>query len=172
MINARAESLATKPAYRKAFTARRCLIPADGFYEWKPVEEPSGASVTARAKTRKQPMFIHARDGEPLAFAGLWEAWRDPEAADNDPHAWLRTCVIITTQANELLRPIHDRMPVIVPEDDWAAWLGDAKDPAAPQRLLVPAPDALLDVYPVSTLVNHAANNGPELVTPASPTAG
>jgi putative SOS response-associated peptidase YedK len=161
LINARAETLTEKPAYRRAFSRRRCILPADGFYEWKPLPKQGSA------KSRKQPMFIHRRDGEPLAFAGLWEAWRDP--ADRDS-PWIVSCVIVTTRANELLAPIHDRMPVVLDEGDWSDWL----DPGSHDldhlaAMLVPAPSDWFEVFPVSTLVNKADHNGPELVVPVEP---
>ena len=148
-INARAESIVDKPAYRTAFERRRCLIPADGFYEWQP----------RPGQKRKQPMFVHRRDGEPMAFAGLWEVWRERE--DDD---WLRTCAIVTTDANELLAPIHDRMPVILPESAWDTWLDPETDEQTLRGLLIPAPDDVVVAYPVSTLVNKADHDGPELV--------
>jgi len=154
LINARAESLAAKPAYRTAFAKRRCLIPADGFYEWQ----------ARPGQKRKQPMFVHRRDGEPMAFAGLWEAWRDPEQGEDAD--WLRTCAIVTTTANDLLAPIHDRMPVILPESAWDTWLDPDPDSRALQSLLVPAPAELVVAYPVSPLVNSAKHDGPELVQP------
>ena len=157
-INARAESVADKPAYRTAFARRRCLIPADGFYEWR--KQPG--------KTRKQPMFVHLRSGEPMAFAGLWEIWKDPKAEGED-EGWLRSCAIVTTDANDLLEPIHDRMPVILPESAWDTWLAPDVDPDVLRGLLVPAPDDLVAVYPVSPLVNSADNDGPELVQPIEP---
>jgi putative SOS response-associated peptidase YedK len=154
-INARAESVATKPAYRRAFERRRCLIPADGFYEWQ----------RTQGKRRKQPMFIRARDGDPLALAGLWEVWREHE--DDD---WLRSCTIITTDANALLAPIHDRMPVILPESVWGRWLDpENHDRDALARLLVPAPDDTLELWAVSERVNSPENNGPELLQPMEP---
>jgi putative SOS response-associated peptidase YedK len=154
LINARAESLATKPAYRKAFERRRCLVPADGFYEWQKL---------AGGK-RKQPYYIHGRDGEPLAFAGLWEVWHDP---NDDDAPRIRTFVIVTTDANATLRPLHDRMPAILPESAWDTWLDrDNHDTVALQRFLVPAPDDALVAYPVSTLVNRPQNNGAELIAP------
>ena len=170
MINARAETVASKPAYRRAFANKRCLIPADGFYEWRaqPGSGEGGASATARPK--KQPYFIHRKDGEPLAFAGLWETWKVPEdrpesekdVAGDD--GWLRSCVIVTTTANDLMAPIHNRMPVILPESTWEQWLDpDEHDVDALAKLLVPAPSELLEVYAVSTAVNNARNNGPEL---------
>lgn len=163
MINARAETLAEKPAYRRAFAKKRCLVPADGFYEWKPVVSPEG-------KTRKQPYFIHRRDGEAMAFAGLWEVWKLPEDADpalGGPDGWLRSCAIVTTTPNHLLAPIHDRMPAILPESAWERWLDpDEHDVDALTRLLVPPADDLLEAYPVSTRVGNARNNGADLVRP------
>jgi len=157
LINARADTVATKPAYRRAFQRRRCIIPADGFYEWRAIP----------GRRQKQPYFITRRDREPLAFAGLWEFWRDPATPDGPG---LRSCVIVTTDANEALAPIHDRMPVVLPEVAWAAWLDPANhDAEALEGLLVPAPAGELEWYPVSTLVNRPANNGPELVEPAPP---
>lgn len=172
MINARAESLADKPAYERAFRWHRCLVPAEGFYEWQ------------RRGSRKQPMFIHRRDGEPMAFAGLWAAWRDrgeggfadprrtAGACDGDNQMrcdsdgeWLRSCAIVTTNANEALAPLHDRMPVVLEESDWDRWLDPASgDVDALANLLRPASDDLLVAYPVGTGVNSADNDGPELV--------
>jgi putative SOS response-associated peptidase YedK len=150
MINARAESLANKPAYQRAFQKHRCLVPADGFYEWQ------------RRGGRKQPMFIHRRDGEPMAFAGLWAAWRDASEPDGE---WLRSCAIVTTNANDALAPLHDRMPVVLEEHDWDRWLDPTVDDVdALGRLLVPAGNDLLDTYPVGTAVNSADNDGPVLV--------
>ena len=143
-INARAATVATKPAFRRAFERRRCIVPADGFYEWQAVG----------GTKRKQPWFIHRRDGEPLAFAGLWERRGD-----------LRTFAIITTEPNGVLAPIHDRMPVVLPEHVWDRWLDpDFRDTSALQSLLVPLPDEELEAWPVSTLVNAPANNSPDLV--------
>ena len=165
MINARAETVATKPAYRRAFAKKRCLIPADGFYEWK-----AGTASEGGKKPRKQPYFIHRRDGEPLAFAGLWEVWKVPEDRPESEQdvggddGWLRSCVIVTTSANELMAPIHNRMPVILPESAWEQWLDpEEHDVEALAKLLVPADSALLEAYPVSTEVNNARNNGPQL---------
>jgi putative SOS response-associated peptidase YedK len=150
MINARAESLADKPAYQRAFQKHRCLVPADGFYEWQP-----------RGR-RKQPMFIHRRDGEPMAFAGLSAAWRDANDPDGE---WLRTCAIVTTNANGTLAPLHNRMPVVLEARDWQRWLDPAvEDDDALGSMLVPAADDLLVAYPVGTAVNSADNDGPELV--------
>jgi putative SOS response-associated peptidase YedK len=152
MINARAESLADKPAYERAFRRHRCLVPAEGFYEWQ------------RRGSRKQPMFIHRRDGEPMAFAGLWAAWRDPQG-DDPGGGWLRSCAIVTTNANDTVAPLHDRMPVVLEERDWDRWLDpDAADVDGLTRLLRPADDELLFAYAVGTAVNSADNDGPELV--------
>ena len=152
MINARAESLADKPAYERAVRRHRCLVPAEGFYEWQ------------RRGSRKQPMFIHRRDGEPMAFAGMWAAWRDPNEPDGDA-AWVRSCTIVTTNANETVAPLHDRMPVVLEERDWDRWLDpDSGDVDALAHLLQPAADDLLVAYPVGTAVNSADNDGPELV--------
>jgi putative SOS response-associated peptidase YedK len=153
MINARAETLATRNAYKRALTRRRCIIPADAFYEWQ-VQEVDG-------KKRKAPYVIRHRDSSPLAFAGLWEVWHD---AEDQP---LRTCVIITTDANKLLLPIHDRMPVILPPNVWDQWLDpENEDVERLQKLLVPAPAREFEVQEISTRVNNVRNEGPELVEP------
>jgi putative SOS response-associated peptidase YedK len=152
LINARSEGLAEKPAYRRAFERRRCLVPADGFYEWK-----------ARPVTKqKQPYFIARVDREPMAFAGLYEVWRDR----SDPDAqWVRSATIVTTTANEKLTPIHERMPVVLAEAAWNEWLDpDNRDTTNLARLLVPAPSEEFLCYPVSTLVNKPENQGPELL--------
>jgi putative SOS response-associated peptidase YedK len=157
LINARSESLATKPAYRRAFERRRCLVPADGFYEWRALPGPG-------KRKQKQPYFIARSDREPMAFAGLYEVWRDR----SDPDApWIRSCVIVTTEANEKLAPIHDRMPVVLPETAWGEWLDpDNHDTTLLTRLFVPAPSDEFLCYPVSTLVNKPDNQGPELIDP------
>jgi putative SOS response-associated peptidase YedK len=150
LINARAETIATKPAYQESFRRRRCIVPADGFYEWQ------------AAPGRKQPMFVHARDGEPLAFAGLWDSWRDPAAPDGER---MVTNVVVTTEANHTMRAVHDRMPVILPASLWDAWLApEEADPAELEAFLVPAPDDLLELRPVGPKVGDVRNNGPELV--------
>jgi putative SOS response-associated peptidase YedK len=157
LINARAESLAEKSAFKTAFRKRRCIIPADGFYEWERVA----------GMKQKQPMFIHRRDGEPIAFAGLWEVWKDRGEPDAP---WLLSCAIVTTRANATLAPIHDRMPVILTEDSWDRWLDvRINEHAAIDPLLDPAPDELIEMWPVSTMVNRADNNGPELVDRVEP---
>ncbi|HEY5170934.1 MAG TPA: SOS response-associated peptidase [Acidimicrobiia bacterium] len=155
MINARAERLSKSNAYKRPFERRRCIVAADGFYEWQVVE----------GKKQKQPWFIRRRDGEPLAFAGLWEIWHDHSLGDDAPR--IRTCTIITTEPNDLMRPIHDRMPVILPESVWDTWLdADNHDVQSLGQLLVPAPSEELEGWPITTLVNKPANNGPELLEP------
>ena len=151
MINARAETVATRNAFRPAFEARRCLVPADGFYEWKAVP----------GRPKKQPMFIHRRDGHLMAFAGLWERWRD--RTHPDAH-WLHSCTVITTTANEVMAPIHDRMPVILDPSSWTAWLGDDAEVDELLALLVPAAHDVLDLHPVSADVGNVKNNDPHLV--------
>ena len=147
MINARAETVAEKPAFRNAFRRRRCLVLADGFYEWQ---------RSGRAKT---PMRVVMRSGEPFAFAGLWETWKDP-AGNVIP-----SCTIITTTPNELLEPIHNRMPVILTRDAEDLWLDpNVDDPAALSSVLTPYPADAMDFYAVSPLVNSVANEGPELI--------
>lgn len=157
MINARAETVASKPAYKRAFAKRRCIVPADGFFEWQAVP----------ARKQKQPWFIFGHDRRPLAFAGLWEAWREQD----DPDApWVVSFVIVTTDANDRLAPIHDRMPVILPESQWDAWLDpENHDVESLASLLVPAPDDALDLYEVSTAVNRPQRHGVELVEPLDP---
>ena len=156
MINARAERLSTSNAFKRAFERRRCLVPADGFYEWQVVE----------GRKQKQPWFVRGRDGEPLAFAGLWEIWHDRALGDDAPR--IRSCTIITTEPNELMREIHDRMPAILPEPVWETWLdADNHDVQALGQLLVPLPSRELERWPITTLVNKPANNGPELLEPA-----
>ncbi len=156
MINARAETLAEKNAYKSSYKKRRCIIPADGFYEWQKLDD------TKRPK--KQPMFMRSGDGSPLAFAGLWSVWRGPDK-DQEP---LRSVTIITTTPNDTMAAIHDRMPVILGRDDWSTWLDrDNDDLDMLGRLLGPAPDDLLTTTPVSTQVNNVRNNGPELIEEA-----
>jgi putative SOS response-associated peptidase YedK len=168
MINARAEGLAESGAFKRSFAKKRCLIPADGFYEWKVV----GPASTPKGRPRKQPVFVHRRDGEPMAFAGLWSVWKVPDDVEVDAasEGWLRTCAIVTGEPNALLAPVHDRMPVMLPESAWATWLDPAnEDVGSLARLLVPAPDDELELWPVSAAVNSADNTGPELVKPVEP---
>ena len=157
MINARAETVATSNAFKHALKKKRCIIPVDGFYEWK----------ATPGEKRKQPYFIHRLDGEPLAFAGLWETWR---GADRQAEQTLYSSTIITTSANETMQPIHDRMPVILPASKWDEWLDPKNDDIASlQGLLIPAPAHLLTMHPVSTDVNKVSNKGPHLIDPTAP---
>lgn len=149
LINARAETVAEKPTFRKAFRQRRCLILADGFYEWQKVGDT------------KRPMRIALRTGEPFAFAGLWSAGTDTEGND------VLTCAITTTAANDLLRPIHHRMPVILPEELEDAWLDTALDDVvALTQFLKPFPDDAMEAFEVSRLVNSASNDVPQVTAP------
>lgn len=154
MINARMETLAQKPAFRRAFAARRCLLPADGYFEWYPTGQtgPRGNPV-------KQPFFIRPRDSSVMAMAGLYELWKDPDSG-----VWRWTCTVITTDAEDSVGQIHDRMPLMVDRSRWDAWL----DPAAPGStdLLTPAAPGRLEAYPVSTLVSNVRNNGQDLIRP------
>ncbi|MCB0994123.1 MAG: SOS response-associated peptidase [Acidimicrobiales bacterium] len=176
MINARAETVATKNAFRKLIVSKRCIIPADGFYEWRVLapeselgEAERKAEGTKRRGTKapKQPVFIHRVDGEPLAFAGLWDRWVDAEGHE------LRSCTIITTAANPVIEPIHDRMPVVLPPDSWSTWLDpDVRDLDVVTGLLVAAPEELLVWHPVSTEVNSVRNKGPQLIEAVAGAAG
>ena len=167
MINARMETVAEKPAFRRAFERRRAILPADGYYEWYEPEGDSPLGRTKAGKPRKQPFFIRPRDGSMLAMAGLYELWRDPTKADDDPARWLWTCTVITTDAEDDLGRIHDRMPLMLTPDKYDAWLDpDNKDRDTLLGLLQPAAPGLLEAYPVSTLVSRVDNNGPELVEP------
>lgn len=149
MINARAETVVSKPSFRSAFRRRRCLIPADGFYEW---QKPSGGT-----KGRKQPYYIRMIGGGAFALAGLWEHW---ECADGSS---IDSCTIITTQPNELVKHMHDRMPVILHRADHALWLDpEVSEPARIEPLLVPYSADLMEAIKVSTLVNSASNDVPE----------
>jgi putative SOS response-associated peptidase YedK len=151
MINARAETAAQKPAFRTALRRRRCLVVADGFYEWQ------------KAGPRKQPYFVRLRDDRPFGFAGLWESWEGPD------HAAIESCTILTTEANELVRPIHDRMPVIVAPADYERWLDPGVQGAEAVRpLLRPYPSEAMTAYPVGPRVNSPAHDDPECVEPAA----
>ena len=161
LINARVESVHEKPAFRRAFAARRCLLPADGYYEWY-----------GEVRGRKQPFFIRPRDGGVLAIAGLYEIWRDPAVADDDdPGAFVWSSTVLTTTAEDSLGRIHDRMPLTVDRDHWERWLdpGAGEDPGDLRALLVPAVPGRLEAYPVAPLVNDVRANGPELVRPLAP---
>jgi putative SOS response-associated peptidase YedK len=167
LINARMETVAEKPAFRKAFERRRALLPADGYYEWYEPHDASALGRTSAGRPRKQPFFIRPEDGSILAMAGLYELWRDPTKSDDDPARWRWTCTVITTDAEDDLGRIHDRMPLMLTPDRYDAWLDpDNRDRDQLLGLLRPAVPGLLEAYPVSTLVSNVANNGPELVEP------
>ena len=152
MINMRAETVRDKPTWRRTLGSKRCIIPIDGFYEWQ--DQGKGK--------RKQPFYIAARDGQPLALAGLWATWRDP---DSDDELW--TCTILTTTANKLMASVHHRMPVILLPESWDAWLDpDNHDVDQLAALLEPAPEDLLALWPVDQAVGNPRNNGPELQKP------
>jgi len=158
MINARAETVAEKPAFRRAFAQRRCLLPADGYYEWQ------------QAEGRKQPIYISRSDGRSLAFAGLYELWRDPTVPPDDPETWLWTSTVITTSAPDDLGHIHDRMPMVIDPASWEDWLDPRNHEVSDlQSLLAPAAASGLRTYPVSTAVNAVRNNGPSLIEPIEP---
>ena len=148
MINARAETVADKPAFRGALRHRRCLVPADGFYEWR------------KEGTKKQPVYVRRKDGLPFAFAGLWERWeREGEV--------IESCAILTTGANDLMAEFHDRMPVILDPEDYGLWLDpEVQDPGLLGPLLKPYPGDETEVYPVSTLVNNPRHEDPRCVEP------
>ena len=152
LINARGETIAEKPSFRGGFKYKRCIIPTDGFYEWK-------ASPGEKTKT---PYFIHMKDRKPFAFAGLWDEWQSPDGGA------VRTCTIITTEPNELMSTLHNRMPVILAPKDYALWLDPA--PQTPEKLvhlIKPFPADAMSAHPVSTLVNKPGNDRPECVVPA-----
>ena len=143
-VNAKAETVAEKPSFRDSFRQRRCLIPADGFYEWRPT--PQG----------KQPLFYRLANGEPMALAGIWDCWPGPTEK-------LFTCAILTTSANTLVEPVHDRMPVILPPEAWDAWLDPSQtDPAKLLPLLQPFPAESMEVVPASPVVNNARHDAPD----------
>jgi putative SOS response-associated peptidase YedK len=164
LINARAETLAEKPAFRDALRRRRALIPADGFYEWATLSGPSGQSQSRSQPKgqRKQPLHVRLRSGEPFAFAGLWEEWSPPEGGPP-----LRTCTIVTTAPNALMATFHHRMPVILTPDAEGLWL-DARvtDPEHLLPLLTPYPAEAMEAYPVSTAVNSVGNDSAQLLLP------
>jgi putative SOS response-associated peptidase YedK len=154
LINARADTVAEKPAFRSAFKRRRCLIPADGFYEW----QATGTKV-------KQPYFIRMKDQEPFAFAGLWEEWTAPEGEA------VQSCSIITTDPNELMKPIHNRMPAILSANNYTTWLDPEELPDTLKGLLHPYDPVQMEAYPVSTFVNRPINQGPKCIEPLEMTA-
>lgn len=150
-INARAETLAEKPAFRDSFRTKRCIVPADGFYEWEP-RETGG----------KLPHYIYSTDGGPLALAGLWASWKDPETGER-----IKTCTIVTGRPNDAVAKLHDRMPVILAADAWEAWLDPGlEDAETLAALLTVYPAHALAEHPVSTLVNKVDNNLPECIAP------
>jgi putative SOS response-associated peptidase YedK len=152
MINARSETAATKPSFRAAFKSRRCLVLADGFYEWKKVG------------TQKQPYYISRHDDQPFCFAGLWESWRDKSVDSAKP---VETCTILTTDANATMQPLHDRMPVILPREQYAIWLDkEFSNVEQLEELLVPQATDDLRTYPVDKLVNRPVNDTPECIKP------
>jgi putative SOS response-associated peptidase YedK len=165
LINARLETVAEKPAFRKAFSQRRCVLPADGFYEWY---APDGGLARGRStKIKKQPFFIHRADGGRLVMAGIYEIWRDPTKDRDDDSAWLRTCSVITTEATDAVGHIHDRMPMVISRETIDAWLDPAlTDPQEALKLLAVTEADQLEAYAVSTDVNSVQNNDPSLIEP------
>ncbi len=160
MINARSETASSKPAFRSAYKSRRCLIPADAFYEWQKIP----------GVKNKQPYLISRIDEEPLVFAGLWERW----APKDDEGHWLddqrvESCTIMTTEANATMAPVHDRMPVMIPTARWDDWLDPDTDLESLTPLLVPGPVGLLELKAITTAVNNVRNNGPHLMDAAPP---
>ncbi|MGB7925118.1 MAG: SOS response-associated peptidase [Pyrinomonadaceae bacterium] len=147
LINARSETVTEKPAFRQAFKQRRCIITADGFYEWQ------------RTKGRKQPFYFRMRDERPFGFAGLWERW------EGEGSKVINSCAILTTEANEVLRPVHDRMPIILHPEDYELWLdADARKMDIIKEMLRPYPAEEMIGYPVSTSVNSPLNQGAGLI--------
>jgi putative SOS response-associated peptidase YedK len=156
MFNARAETITESPAFRDAFRRKRCLVPVDSFYEWK------------REGTIRQPYRVVRRDGRPLALAGLWAGWRDPAT-----ETVRRTFTFVTTTPNDALTDLHDRMPVVIPDDAWDRWLAATTDPGELRALLAPNDDAELVIYPVNRYVNDVRRDGRELIEPlAAPALG
>lgn len=174
-FNARAESVATSATWREPFKRRRCLIPADGFYEWmaKVVEPKPGAvrrpgmASRSQSKGGKQPFAITLTNGEPMAFAGLWDAWKEPKKSPQEVDRWLQSFAIVTTEGNELMAPIHDRMPVILQRKDWEEWLDRDDSRPAPMHLLRPYDAEAMKAEPCNTAVGNVRNNGPEMLVGA-----
>jgi putative SOS response-associated peptidase YedK len=158
LINARAETVETSPAFRSAYSRHRCIIPADAFYEWRRERDPATGKVI-----RSEPFAIRRSDGQPLAIAGIWSSWSDPESA-----ARLYTCSILTTVPNALVARLHDRMPVVLEAADWDWWLSETTPLTELRSLLRPAPAESLDAYAVSPAVNNVRNEGAELLAPLS----
>jgi putative SOS response-associated peptidase YedK len=150
LINARAEGIDRSPAFRSSFARRRCIVPADGFYEWR------------RLGSQRQPFLLRSPVTSPLALAGLWAPWRDPRTGD-----WLLSCAVVTTAANRTVAQLHDRMPVILSREQWSAWLDpDVTDAGLLRTMLRPAADGTLETVAVSSRVNNVNNEGPDLVQP------
>jgi putative SOS response-associated peptidase YedK len=163
LINARAETILDKPAYRTAVLAQRCLIPADGWFEW----QVSPTAVDDRGRPRRQPFFIRPADGTVAAIAGVYDLWRDRTRHADDPQAWLASFSVVTVRAEPGLRAVHDRMPLVLPRSLWGAWLDPLqRDPDTLRALLQPAAPGRFAAVPVSLRVNAASNNGPELLEP------
>ena len=161
MINAVSETAATKPAFRSAFRRRRCLVLADGFFEWR---RPARPERNKRDGKQRVPLYFSQKSGEPMAFAGLWENWQSPDGE------WIRSCTILTTTPNSFIEPIHNRMPVILSAETEPLWLDPLTEtPSNLEPLLVPAPSELLDAREVSPTVNNVRNQGPECIAPAAP---
>ena len=160
MINVRAESVTDKPTFKRLLAKNRCILPADGFYEWQDLgPDPEGKGGR---RSRKQPFYVTTRDGAPLALAGLWTSNSKVDAGGP-----VESCTILTTSANQLMGTIHHRMPVILPEETWDTWLDpDFDDVDALAKLLVPAPDELLQLWPIDAAVNSPRNNNPDLTRP------
>jgi putative SOS response-associated peptidase YedK len=157
MINARAETLATKPMFRSAVRQHRCLIPADGFYEW---QQTAGGS-----RGKKQPYFIHRPDDGPFAFAGLWDVWKQPNSEPSNKPLTIESCTIVTTEANATLRELHERMPVVLAPSDYAKWLDpNVENPAELEHLLAPCGEEELVAEPVGTHVNRVSNDDPRCI--------
>lgn len=165
MTNARLESFADKPAFARAATVRRALVPAQGWYEW----QLSPTTRDPKGKPRKQPFFVHRADGATMAMAGLYEFWRDPAADPDDPLAWLTTFAVLTTAAEPGLDRIHDRQPVVLERDQWQEWLNPGQgDPGALRALVEALEPGRFEAYPVGQGVGATRNNGPDLVRPLS----
>src|SRR5665648_350334 len=163
MTNARSESLLGKSSFARAAASRRCLVPADGWYEW----QVSPTAIDAKAKPRRQPFFIHRSDGAPLVMAGLYEFWRDQSIAEGDPDAWLTTYSIITTAAEPGLDRIHDRQPLVLERKDWDDWLDPTqRDLSRIKAHLEFSESGRFDAYPVAMAVNSSRHNGEQLLMP------
>lgn len=162
MANARAETMLDKPAFAAAARSRRCLVPADGWFEW----QVSPVARDSRGKPLRQPFFIHLGDGGLVTFAGLYEFWRDPVLPADDPAAWLVTFAIVTTAAEPGLDRIHDRQPLVLEPRDWTTWLDPQTGPDQLLGLLAGSPPGRFQAYPVARTVGDSRRNGPELLRP------